>query len=420
MAKPVGSKCNLRCKYCYYLSKELLYPDSDFHMGENVLREYIQQYIESQRTKEVVFVWQGGEPTLLGIDYFQKIIEIEQEYCPPEKVIKNSLQTNGTLLNEEWCRFFKKHNFLIGISIDGPASVHDCYRVYKNGNPTHERIVESIRLLTRYNVDYNILCCVQKMNWKYPREVYRYFRNVLGATFFQFIPIIKMVDEDELKICGKGEKAFPPRLTEESITGYEFGHFLTGIFDEWIKRDVGRVFVQTFDNTLACWYGQSASLCVFTKTCGDALVIEHNGDVYSCDHFVYARNFVDNILEKPLVDIVASAKQSDFKANKFSRLPSTCKNCIYLFLCYGGCPRNRLSLTEDGEPGLNNLCEGYRMYFSHTQKAMKFMVQQLHEEKAPADVMGWMKRNKTVKSRHASVKKKRQNKKKKQKNKSKP
>lgn len=392
MAKPVGSRCNLDCTYCYYLSKKEYYPDSTMQMSDSVLKQYVKQYIESAQIRVVEFLWQGGEPTLLKLEFFQKVIELQKEFCPQTKEVKNIFQTNGTLLTDEWCSFFKEHNFLIGISCDGPEEIHDLYRRDINGEASHHSVVESIELLQKHKVDYNILCTVHKGNFNKGKEVYRYFRDVLKSNYLQFIPIVKMKIEDQHTIYEKEEVSEAPEPTAESLTGKEYGQFLTSIFDEWVTKDVGNVFVQLFDNTLAKWYGEPSSICIMQKSCGDALVMEHNGDLYSCDHYVYSRNKLGNIMDTHMRDLVTSAKQSNFRNKKFVMLPTQCKKCKYLEFCYGGCPKNRLSYTKDGEWGLNNLCEGYQMFHSHTAKAMQYMAEMLQVQRSPAEVMNWIRK----------------------------
>jgi len=383
MIKPGGARCNLKCGYCYYLDKQKLYPHSSFRMDERVLREFIRQYIASQYTETIVFEWQGGEPTLLGLDFFRNAIDLQRTCCPPGKRIRNSFQTNGTLLDDQWCRFFKEHDFLVGISIDGPAPMHDPFRVTNADGETCGRVVDNVHLLKKFGVEFNILCCVHSGNVGHPAVVYRFFRNALGARFLQFIPIVKKVDDDSGDV--------PVPLTAHSISGSEYGEFLVGVFDEWVKRDVAGIFVQIFDAALAAWYGNPTEMCVFAKTCGNNLAVEHTGDVYSCDHFVTPGHLIGNILDTPLSELAGSALQRHFGEKKAVTLPAQCGQCRFLFACNGECPKNRLARMndEEGHP-LNHLCEGYRRFFTHIEKPMEFMAGQLRQQRPPAAVMSWM------------------------------
>jgi uncharacterized protein len=374
MAKPGGSRCNLSCQYCFYLRKGELYPKSTFRMSDEVLEEYIQQTIGAHRITEVTFAWQGGEPTILGIDFFKKALDLQKKYCRPGMVIHNTIQTNGVLLNDEWCKFFKKNRFLVGISIDGPQELHDACRTDAAGKGSFDRVMQGLALLKKHKVEFNILCTVNAVNGDHPLEVYRFFRDEVQAKFIQFIPVVE-----------RDRKSGTP--TPLSVGPEQYGKFLIGVFDEWVKHDVGTIYVQHFDTALANWYGEPHGICVFSPTCGSALVIEHNGDIYSCDHFVDRDHLLGNILTESLTRLVNSERQRQFGLSKRENLPNYCKKCPVLFACRGECLKNRFSVTPDGEPGLNYLCEGYRMFFSHIDRPMKFMVQELNAGRAPANIM---------------------------------
>ncbi|MDY7041834.1 MAG: anaerobic sulfatase maturase, partial [Chloroflexota bacterium] len=304
MAKPRGAICNLDCEYCFYLSKKALYPDGSFRMSDEVLETYVRQYIEAQGVPEANFAWQGGEPTLMGLDFFRRAVAYQDKYRKPGMRIENALQTNGTLLDDEWCRFFKEHGFLVGISLDGPRALHDVYRKDKGGAPTFDRVMKGLSLLRKHEVDFNILACVSAANVEHPLEVYRFLRDEAGAEFIQFIPIVERQDD-----TGFQESS---RLTSRSISGEQYGEFLIAVFDEWVRCDVGRVFVQMFDTALGHWLGAPGGLCVFAETCGLALAMEHNGDLYACDHFVEPRHYLGNVTERPMVELVASPQQRQF------------------------------------------------------------------------------------------------------------
>ena len=379
MLKPRGPICNLECAYCYYLSKERLYPGSRFRMSETLLEEFTRQYIEAQRVPEVTFGWQGGEPTLMGLDFFQRAVEFQRKYCRPGMRILNTLQTNGTLLDDAWCRFFRAHNFLIGLSLDGPREVHDAYRVDKGGSPTFDRVMAGAALLKKHRVEFNILTTVHAANAEHPLEVYRFLRDEVGAPFVQFIPIVQ---RDNTTGFQEGEG-----VTERSVTGRQYGDFLIAIFDEWVRQDVGRVFVQIFDVALAARLGQRPGLCLFEETCGTAMVLEHNGDLYACDHFVEPRWRLGNIRETPLIEMVGSEQQRRFGLAKRDALPRFCRTCEVRFVCNGACPKNRILRTPDGEPGLNTLCEGYKAFFTHIERPMRIMAEELKAGRPPANIM---------------------------------
>lgn len=386
MLKPRGAICNLDCAYCYYLSKERLYPGSRFRMASELLKTYTRQYIEAQRVPEVTFAWQGGEPTLMGLDFFRLAVEFQQEYHRPGVRIHNALQTNGIALDDGWCRFFRKHNFLVGISLDGPCDLHDAYRVDKGGKPTFDHVMARVALLKQHGVDFNILATVHAANADHPLEVYRFLRDEVGALFIQFIPIVERDNDTGFQ---EGDK-----VTERSVAGRQYGGFLIAIFDEWVRRDVGRVFVQIFDVALTAWLGQRPGLCIFEETCGTALVMEHNGDLYSCDHFVEPRYKLGNIQEISLVEMVGSEQQRQFGLAKRDTLPRYCRECQVRFICNGGCPKNRILRAPDGELGLNYLCEGYKAFFTHIDRPMQIMAAELQAGRPPANIMRYLAKEK--------------------------
>jgi len=394
MLKPRGAICNLGCEYCYFLSKEQLYPASDFRMTDDLLETVTREYIAAQQVPEVTFGWQGGEPTLMGLPFFRRAVALQAQYRRPGMKITNALQTNGTLLDDEWCQFFKEHGFLIGLSIDGPRNLHDRYRVDKGGGPTFDRVTRGLACLKRHQVEFNVLTTVHAGNADHGLAVYRFLRDQVGARFIQFIPIVERdtppPGRTPPSLAGKGVGGLG--VTDRSVTARQYGDFLSAIFDEWVRRDVGRVFVQIFDVALAAWAGYRPGLCVFEETCGLALALEHNGDLYACDHFVEPAYLLGNIREQPLIELVASDRQRAFGQAKRDKLPRYCRACQVRFVCNGGCPKNRLIETPDGEPGLNYLCAGYRAFFSHIADPMRFMAAQLASGQPPANVMGYMAR----------------------------
>lgn len=365
MSKPTGATCNLDCAYCFFLKKEKLYPGSNFTMSDEVMERYIRQTIESQQSPHVTIAWQGGEPTLMGVDFYRRAMKVVKQYERPGRTIENTLQTNGTLLNAEWCEFLRENKFLVGISLDGPAHLHDIYRRDKRDRPTFDRVVAGVRLLQQHGVDFNILCTVNAANGRHPLEVYHFFRDELGARYIQFIPIVERDNE-----LGAQEGT---AVTDRTVPSEVYGQFLVEIFDDWIKKDVGTVFVPFFDAVLASYvYGES-TVCVLRPTCGNALALEHNGDLYACDHFVEPAHLLGNIMKTPLADLVTSEKQIAFGEAKNATLPRYCRECKFLFTCHGECPKNRILTTPDGEPGLNWLCAGLKNFFGHTQKPMQTM-----------------------------------------------
>jgi uncharacterized protein len=379
LAKPTGAICNLNCSYCFFLAKEHLYPDSRFRMTDEVLESYLDQYLSAQRIPDATIAWQGGEPTLIGLDFYRRSIACEQKYAPSGMTIERTLQTNGTLLDEEWCTFLHEHHYLVGLSLDGPQELHDAYRVDKAGHPTYDRVLHAARLLQEHNVEFNILCAVSAANVEHPIEVYRFFRDDVGARFIQFIPIVERNNETGFQ---EGDT-----VTDRSVTAEQWGRFLITIFDEWVTRDVGRVFVQHFDAALAAWAGEPPAVCIFSPTCGTALALEHNGDLYSCDHFVEPKYLLGNILDTPLIELVSSDAQRQFGLNKRDTLPRYCQECPVHFACHGECPKNRFIETPTGESGLNYLCAGYRAFFTHIDQPMRQMTALLRQGRAPTEVM---------------------------------
>jgi uncharacterized protein len=379
LAKPTGAICNLDCKYCFFLSKEMLYPGSRFRMADKLLEEYIKQMIQSQKVPEVNISWQGGEPTMMGLDFFKKSIELEKKYQKPGTTILNTIQTNGILINEDWCRFFKENNFLVGLSIDGPKELHDFYRVDKSGHGTFDKVVKAARLMQKFDVDFNLLTTVHAYNANHPLEVYRFFRDELKAKYIQLIPIVERDNETGYQ---EGKK-----VTDRSVTAEQWGNFLITIFDEWVKTDVGEVYIQMFDAALASWYGISPSMCIFAEKCGLALTMEHNGDLYSCDHFVEPDFLLGNILKNKMVDLVSSDKQVKFGSDKLDTLPTYCLDCKVRFACHGECPKNRFIKTPGGEEGLNYLCAGYKEFFLHINDTMKIMAGLLRKGRFADEIM---------------------------------
>jgi uncharacterized protein len=393
MLKPAGSSCNLNCTYCYYLEKKKLYSaEKDPKMPDEVLESFIKQYIETQQVPVVTFTWQGGEPTLCGIDYFQKALDLQKKYAAG-KTIENSFQTNGTRLNEDWCKFFADNNILVGISIDGEEHNHDHYRKTVSGGLSFKRVMKGIEMLHKHRVEFNTLSCVNSYNVHFASETYRFLKKI-GSGFIQFLPVAEREARHEKKdMLNLVANDYPgeARVTEWSVKGTDFGNFLVTIFDEWVRNDVARYFVQIFDATLANHYGEMPGVCVFAETCGDALVMEHNGDLYSCDHFVYPEYYLGNIMETPMIDLVKLQAQFDFGIDKRNKLPLYCLRCDVRFVCNGECPKHRFSTSPDGKPGLNWLCEGYRNFFRHSAPFMEYMVKELKNKRAPANVMNWIK-----------------------------
>ncbi len=395
MTKPIGPICNLDCKYCFYLEKEVIYPTGEkWRMPEPVLEEYIRQYIQTQQTPEISFAWQGGEPTLLGVNYFRKVVELQRKYANG-RTIHNALQTNGTLLDDEWAEFFAREKFLIGLSIDGPRELHDKYRVDKKQKPTFDLVVRGLNLLKKHAVEFNTLTVVNRANSYHPMEVYNFLKQI-GSGFIQFIPLVERMPETRLKVLGF-DFAEPPDPTvpnrpdlpvsEHSVEPEQYGKFLCTIFDHWVRRDVGRTFVQLFDVALGQWAGMGASLCVFAEKCGLALAMEHNGDLYSCDHYVYGKYKLGNLMNRSLGEMVFGEQQTRFGNDKLDTLPEYCRKCEVRFACNGECPKHRFMKTPDGEEGLNYLCPAYKRFFNHIDPYMKIMTDLLRRRQAPAQIM---------------------------------
>ena len=392
MTKPNGPRCNLDCTYCYYLEKERLYPSTKkFQMADDVLETFIRDYIAAQHARgvpEIMFMWQGGEPTILGIDYFRRIVELQAKYRPEGALITNALQTNGTLLTAEWAQFLHEHDFLVGLSIDGPRELHDRYRVDRQEKPTFDKVMAAMALLKEHAVRFNTLTVVHRRNSRHPREVYRFLRDA-GAEFMQFIPIVERSPDGEV-LAGAppmDEDGVEYRVTPWSVLPKVYGSFLCGIFDDWIKADVGRVFVQYFDVQLGLWLGQPAGLCWFAETCGQGMAMEHNGDLYACDHYVYAEYLLGNIMEQSLESLAESPFQQAFGDAKRDSLPRLCRECEFRFACNGGCPKHRFLNTPDGEPGLNYFCQSQLAFFRHAGPHLRTMAELLRHGRPPAEIM---------------------------------
>lgn len=373
MLKPVGAICNLDCTYCYYLDKKELYSESTkFKLSDELLEKFIAQYMEAQTMQPILFTWHGGEPLLRDINFYKQALLLQKKYAEKRGIqVSNSLQTNGTLLNDEWCRFFKENNFLIGISIDGPQKYHDYYRKDKNQNNTFDKVIRGISLLRKHGVDYNIMGVVNNYNVDYPLEFYQFFKNI-NSHYIQFSPIVETNSDDT--------------LTKWSVNPEKWGNFLIAIFDEWVKQDVGNYFIQQFDCALANWMGVSPGICIFSKNCGHAGVMEFNGDVYSCDHFVYPEYKLGNIKNQSLTEMMYSKRQIDFGISKSSSLSQQCKQCDFLFACNGECPKNRISINKDGEK-INYLCAGYYKFFKHIAPYMDYMKRELLAKRPPSNII---------------------------------
>ncbi|HEY8218201.1 MAG TPA: anaerobic sulfatase maturase [Acidimicrobiia bacterium] len=383
LAKPTGPICNLDCQYCYFLSKEALYPGDRFRMTEDLLELYVRQLLESQLDPDVTIAWQGGEPTLMGVDFFRRAIELAERHRRPGQRLHHTIQTNGTLLTDEWCALLAEHGFLVGVSIDGPPALHDAYRVDKRGDPTFEKVRRGWDLLRAHEVDVNVLCTVHAANQDRPLDVYRFFRDDLGARHVQLIPIVERDNDTGFQ---EGTD-----VTSRSVDPDAWGRFLIAVFDEWLARDVGTVFVQMFDAALASWLGAGAAMCIFAETCGDAVALEHNGDLYSCDHFVEPKHFLGNIRDTHMVELLGSPQQRAFGNAKRDTLPRYCRECDVRFACHGECPKNRFTLTPDGEPGLNYLCAGYLAFFHHVDAPMRLMADLLRWGRDAEEVMGLLR-----------------------------
>jgi uncharacterized protein len=398
LAKPIGAACNLRCDYCFYLEKEKLFPEKEnFRMSDAVLENYVRQYVESQPTPEVEFVWHGGEPTLMGIDFFRKAVQYQAPYRK-SKTIKNSLQTNGTLLTDEWCEFFKKNGFFIGLSLDGPEEVHDRYRMDRGGKPTFQSVMKGLRLLQKHRVDYNVLACVAKETAYKPLEVYRFFKKQ-GVEFIQFTPVIERVADERSSKYGLS-LASPSDLEEEekntavtpwTVEPEAYGDFLIAIYEEWVRADVGKVFVMNFEWALNAWIGNPSPVCIFAEQCGRAVALEHNGDLYACDHYVYPEYRLGNIMNDNLGKMVERSVSSGFGPHKKETLPKGCKECEVLKACWGGCPKHRFAKNAREEHGVHYLCGGYKKFFKHIRKYLKAMATLLENGQPASLVMDAIK-----------------------------
>jgi uncharacterized protein len=397
LAKPSGSTCNIDCTYCFFLSKDALYPNEKHRMSADTLEAYIRQLLESHRAPQVTVAWQGGEPTLMKLEFFRHSVELVEKYRRPEQVVQHTFQTNGILLDDDWCAFFKEHNFLVGLSVDGPREVHDTYRVDRRKRGTFDRVMAGWRQLRRHGVDFNILCTVNAANQNHGRRVYRFFRDELGAQWVQFIPIVERATEQTLQIANQGWSAQSggKRLlytqtgnlvTERTVGADQYGRFLIDVFEEWVRHDVGKVYVQLFDVTLEAFFGRHL-LCIHAPTCGYGPALEYNGDLYSCDHFVEPRFRLGNIHQTHMLKLVASPQQREFGDAKRETLTAQCRSCKVKHWCNGGCPKDRFALSRDGEPGHNYLCAGLERFFMHTGPKFKVMADLIQQGRPPAEMM---------------------------------
>ena len=387
MLKPAGAHCNLACKYCYYLEKNKLYPTAQRHlMSDEMLEQFTREYIEAQTMNQVLFTWHGGEPLLRSIDFYRKALSLQQKYAGGRR-IDNVIQTNGTLLTDEWCEFFAQNHWLVGISIDGPQPDHDHYRLTAAGKPSWKKVMQGIKLLKKHGVEWNAMAVVNAYNANHPLEFYRFFKEN-GCQFLQFTPIVERLTrhEDGRTLASLADKD-EISLSEASVTPEQWGYFLCAIFDEWVRKDVGKIFVEIFDCTLANWMGISPGICAYSKECGHAGVIEHNGDVYSCDHFVFPEYKLGNIRDHSLIDMLYGEQQQEFSRLKHSSLPRQCKECDIEFACHGECPKNRFMKDKYGDSGLNYLCPGYYHYYQHVAPYMDYMKQELMSQRPPSNIM---------------------------------
>lgn len=387
MLKPAGAHCNLACKYCYYLEKTKLYPTAQRHlMSDEMLEQFTREYIEAQTMNQVLFTWHGGEPLLRSIDFYRKALSLQQKYAGGRR-IDNVIQTNGTLLTDEWCEFFAQNHWLVGISIDGPQPDHDHYRLTAAGKPSWKKVMQGIKLLKKHGVEWNAMAVVNAYNVNHPLEFYRFFKEN-GCQFLQFTPIVERLTrhEDGRTLASLADKDEIP-LSEASVAPEQWGYFLCAIFDEWVRKDVGKIFVEIFDCTLANWMGISPGICAYSKECGHAGVMEHNGDVYSCDHFVFPEYKLGNIRDHSLIDMLYGEQQQEFSRLKHSSLPRQCKECDMEFACHGECPKNRFMKDKYGDSGLNYLCLGYYHYYQHVAPYMDYMKQELMAQRPPSNIM---------------------------------
>ena len=383
LAKPTGSTCNLNCDYCFYLKKEQLYPGSRFRMSDEVLESYLSQLIECHRTDTVTVAWQGGEPTLMGVDFYRRAIALQEKYGRPGMRFENTMQTNGTLLTDDWCAFLRENNFLVGISIDGPREIHNTYRRDKSGRPTFDRVMHGLRLLQRHGVETNVLITVNRINAASPLEVYRFLRDEARVSWIQLIPAIERMQGGVVSPHQEGTD-----VSARSVTPEQWGNFLMAVFDEWVRNDVGRIFVQTFEAAVRSWlHLPSSGMCIFDPTCGHGLALEHNGDLYACDHFVDPEYLLGNIRQKHMRELAGSEQQQRFGRAKLESLPRLCRECGVRFACNGECPKNRFLTTTEGEPGLNYLCAGYKSFFEHADAPLKLLAEVLRRGRPAAQVM---------------------------------
>lgn len=391
MTKPVGAVCNLACAYCYYLEKANLYKDTSKHvMSDELLEKFIREYIGSQTMHEVLFTWHGGETLMRPLSFYRKVVELQRQYAGGH-AIDNCIQTNGTLLTDEWCEFFKENNWLVGISIDGPQEFHDEYRKNRSGRPSFAKVMQGIRLLNKHGVEWNAMAVVNDYNADYPLEFYHFFKEI-GCRYIQFAPIVERLSKHE-----DGRYLATPlqpgeQLADFSVSPEQWGNFLCTLFDEWVRNDVGQIFIQLFDSTLANWVGEQPGVCSMAKTCGHAGVMEFNGDVYACDHYVFPEFKLGNIYQQTLVEMMYSERQMEFGQMKQKSLPAQCRACEFLFACNGECPKNRFATTASGEPGLNYLCKGYHRFFKYVAPYMDYMKKELLAERAPANIMEAIRR----------------------------
>ncbi|MCW4081332.1 anaerobic sulfatase-maturation protein [Prevotella copri] len=387
MLKPAGAHCNLACKYCYYLEKNKPYPTAQRHlMSDEMLEQFTREYIEAQTMNQVLFTWHGGEPLLRSIDFYRKALSLQQKYAGGRR-IDNVIQTNGTLLTDEWCEFFAQNHWLVGISIDGPQPDHDHYRLTAAGKPSWKKVMQGIKLLKKHGVEWNAMAVVNAYNANHPLEFYRFFKEN-GCQFLQFTPIVERLTrhEDGRTLASLADKD-EISLSEASVASEQWGNFLCAIFDEWVRKDVGKIFVEIFDCTLANWMGVSPGICAYSKECGHAGVMEHNGDVYSCDHFVFPEYKLGNIRDHSLIDMLYGEQQQEFSRLKHSSLPRQCKECDMEFACHGECPKNRFMKDKYGDSGLNYLCPGYYHYYQHVAPYMDYMKQELMAQRPPSNIM---------------------------------
>lgn len=392
MLKPAGAHCNLACKYCYYLEKNNLYDKSHRHiMSDEMLEQFTREYIEAQTMPQVLFTWHGGEPLMRSIDFYKKALTLQKKYARGRR-IDNIIQTNGTMLTDEWCEFFAQNNWLVGISIDGPQEYHDHYRLTTTGNPSWQKVMHGIELLKKHHVEWNAMAVVNAYNANHPLEFYHFFKDN-GCQYLQFTPIVERLTkhQDGRTLASLADNHEIP-LADFSVTPEQWGNFLCAIFDEWVRNDVGKMFVEIFDCTLANWMGVLPGICAYSKNCGHAGVMEHNGDVYSCDHFVFPEYKLGNIRDHTLIEMLYGDKQHAFSRLKHTSLPRQCKECDMEFACHGECPKNRFEKDKYGEPGLNYLCKGYYQYYSHVAPYMDFMKRELQALRPPANIMEVLKK----------------------------